>query len=285
MRALDTASLTRWKSDPIAFVEQVLCDPETGKPFVLCDAERAFLRHAFTLDADGACSIPSWCSARSRKAGKTTLAALVMLTMVLLYGGGLPKDMRRQRLRAGAVARVRCMVRRIVEASPLLRGEAKITADRITFPALDASIMAIASDAASAAGGKPDHLLFRRTVGLRHASAAALWDEMITSPARKISCRLTVTYAGFTGESRVAGRDVQARHGAARGRSFAACRRWHAVRLAHRADRAVADRSVAGGDAPQPAAQCLCAHDPERVRHRREPVRRYGAWDACVQPR
>jgi hypothetical protein len=54
-----------------------------------------------------------------------------------------------------AVSRVFAVIRRIVEASPLLRHEAKITSDRISFPALDATIVAIASDAASAAGGNP----------------------------------------------------------------------------------------------------------------------------------
>ena len=28
-----------------------------------------------------------------------------------------------------------------------------------------------------------------------------LWDEMVPVPASKISCRLTTTYAGFSGES------------------------------------------------------------------------------------
>ena len=28
--ALDHAAFDRWRADPIAFIEQVLCDPETG---------------------------------------------------------------------------------------------------------------------------------------------------------------------------------------------------------------------------------------------------------------
>ena len=47
------------------------------------------------------------------------------------------------------------IVKRIVEAQPLLRAIAKLTADRVTFPALGATIIAIASDAASAAGANP----------------------------------------------------------------------------------------------------------------------------------
>jgi phage terminase large subunit-like protein len=82
-----------------------------------------------------------------------------------------------------------------------LRHEARITADRIAFPALDASIVAIASDAASAAGGNPTISCFDELWGYTSERAQRLFDEMITSPARKISCRLTVSYAGFSGES------------------------------------------------------------------------------------
>ena len=84
------------------------------------------------------------------------------------------------------------MIRRIVEVSPLLRGEAKITADRITFPALDATITAIASDAASAAGGNPTISCFDELWGYTSESSRRLWDEMIPPPTRKIACRLTI---------------------------------------------------------------------------------------------
>ena len=46
-------TLARWRADPISFIEQVLINPETGSPFVLLDAERAFLKHAFTTGANG----------------------------------------------------------------------------------------------------------------------------------------------------------------------------------------------------------------------------------------
>jgi hypothetical protein len=51
--ALNHTSLTHWRENPIAFIEQCLCDPETKKPFHLLDAERRFLEHAFKLDDDG----------------------------------------------------------------------------------------------------------------------------------------------------------------------------------------------------------------------------------------
>ena len=64
------------------------------------------------------------------------------------------------------------IVKRIIEASPLLRGVAKITADKVTFPALGATIMAIASDAASAAGANPTITCFDELWGYVHERVA-----------------------------------------------------------------------------------------------------------------
>ena len=73
MRALDTASLARWRSDPIAWVEHVLCDPETGRPFVLSDAERQFLQHAFTLNDNGRLKYPEQVFGAIKKSGSDPL--------------------------------------------------------------------------------------------------------------------------------------------------------------------------------------------------------------------
>jgi phage terminase large subunit-like protein len=199
---LDDTALVRWRASPIAFIEEMLHDPETGRPFVLLEAERAFMRHAFTLDRNGRLAYPELVYGAIKKSGKTTCAALIVLVMVLLRSDGrfaegycIANDLEQ------AQSRVFTVIRRIVEASPLLRHGAKLTADRITFPALDASITAIASDAASAAGGNPTISCFDELWGYTSERSRRLWDEMITSPARKISCRLTTTYAGFSGES------------------------------------------------------------------------------------
>jgi phage terminase large subunit-like protein len=200
--ALDGTALQRWRADPLSFVEEVLHDPETGKPFVLLEAERAFMRRAFVLDPNGRLAYPELVYGAPKKSGKTTLAALIVLVMVLLRSDGrfaegycVANDLEQ------AQSRVFTVIRRIVEASPLLCDEARITADRISFLALDASIIALASDAASAAGGNPTISCFDELWGYVSERSRRLWDEMITSPARKISCRLTVSYAGFSGES------------------------------------------------------------------------------------
>jgi hypothetical protein len=47
------SSIDHWRSDPVKFIETVLHNPETGKPFKLLPAERDFLDHAFRLDDNG----------------------------------------------------------------------------------------------------------------------------------------------------------------------------------------------------------------------------------------
>ncbi len=47
---IPSTTLARWRDDPI---EQVLIEPQTKTLFELLDAERAFLKHAFAIDADG----------------------------------------------------------------------------------------------------------------------------------------------------------------------------------------------------------------------------------------
>jgi hypothetical protein len=85
-------------------------------------------------------------------------------------------------------------VKRIVEKSPLLRREAKITQNRIEFPETGATITAIGSDYAGAAGANPSVSAFDELWAFTSERSYRLWDE-------KISCRLTTTYAGFEGES------------------------------------------------------------------------------------
>jgi phage terminase large subunit-like protein len=94
-------------------------------------------------------------------------------------------------------------IRKIVEASPWLRRQAKVNADRITFPSLGASVLAVASDYASAAGANATISCFDELWAYTSERAHRLWDEMIPPPTRKVACRLTVTYAGFEGESRL----------------------------------------------------------------------------------
>jgi len=100
-----------------------------------------------------------------------------------------------------AQSRVFEMCRRIVEASPLLRREAKVNVDRILFTATGTTITALASDYTSAAGAQPTVSVFDELWGVRSERARRLWDEQVSVPTRRISCRLVVSHASFENES------------------------------------------------------------------------------------
>jgi Terminase large subunit, endonuclease domain len=53
----------------------------------------------------------------------------------------------------------------------------------------------------SAAGAHPVVSSFDELWGYTSERSRRLWDEMVSVPTRRISCRLTTTYAGFAGES------------------------------------------------------------------------------------
>jgi phage terminase large subunit-like protein len=193
--------LSRWRSDPISFIEAVLHDPETKKPFKLLPAERAFLEHAFKRDDNGRLLYPEQIYSCPKKSGKTTFAAIHALTLLLLFGGAYPEATICANDQEQSVGRVFTMIRRIVESSPLLKREAKITQDKITFLAFDATITAIPSNFATAAGGNQNISVFDELWAFTSERSRRLWDELVPPPTRQVACRLTTTYAGFEGES------------------------------------------------------------------------------------
>ena len=201
MPELTPSGLACWRASPISFVEEVLHDPETKKPFELLPAERAFLAHAFKFGENGKLLYPEQLYSCPKKSGKTTFAALHVLTLTLLFGGAYPEATLCANDQEQARGRVFEMVRRIVEVSPVLKREARLTESRITFPAFDATITAIASDAGSAAGGNQSISVFDELWAYTSERSRRLWDEMVPPPTRRVACRLTVTYAGFSGES------------------------------------------------------------------------------------
>jgi phage terminase large subunit-like protein len=200
---LDRLTITRWRGAPITFIEEVLHDPETKKPYRLLPVERAFLEHAFQTDDDGRLKYPEQLYACPKKSGKTAFAALHCLTTTLLFGAAYPEATICANDLEQSVGRVFEAIKRIVECSPLLRSEARITSEVITFPAINATIRAIASDYVGAAGGNQVISCFDELWGYTSEKSRRLWDEMSVPPTRKIACRLTTTYAGFENESQL----------------------------------------------------------------------------------
>src|SRR5262249_33360439 len=128
--ALIVKTLARWRSSPISFIEQVLHDPETGQPYRLLPAERVFFGHAFTTGTDGRLLYPEQVYSGPKKSGKTTFSGLHILTTTLLFGGAYPESVCVANDYEQAASRVFELIRRIVECSPLLKPEARITSGR-----------------------------------------------------------------------------------------------------------------------------------------------------------
>jgi phage terminase large subunit-like protein len=198
---LSDNSFERWRRDPCSFITEIIVDPETGLPFQLLPAEREFFKHAFKTDDSGRLLYPEQVFAAPKKSGKTALGALHLLVTTLVYGGPYAEAYALANDLEQAQGRVFRAIQRIVESSPVLRDEANVRADRIEFPSSGATIMALASDYAGAAGSNPTISCFDELWAYTSERSRRLWDEQIPPPTRKIACRLTTTYAGFEGES------------------------------------------------------------------------------------
>jgi phage terminase large subunit-like protein len=199
--ALEHSALQRWRHEPQRFIHEVLRDPESNQPFELFAAEREFLSHAYQTDDSGRLRYPEQLFACPKKTGKSAFAAMHLLTTVLVFGGRFAEGYALANDLEQAQGRVFQAARRICEASPYLRCEANITQSRIEFPQTGATLCALGSDYAGAAGANPSCSSFDELWGYTSERSRRLWDEMVPSPARKISARLVTTYAGFEGES------------------------------------------------------------------------------------
>ena len=128
------AALASWRHDPVAFITEVLRNPETGAPFELYPAQVEFLRAALRLTPAGRLPCPEMLFSAPKKSGKTALWR---------------------------------------DDSCLCRGRGAVLMPRSTAS---------------------------RTTTSRRPRAGSS-TEAVPSPTRKVSGRLTVTYAGFEGES------------------------------------------------------------------------------------
>src|SRR5271166_343915 len=124
---LNPSSLARWRNDPAGFIERYVFNPETGRPFVLLEAEREFLKYALKLDDDGRLIHSELIYAAIKKSGKTTFAAILVITVLLLFGSRYGEAYICANDLEQATSRVFEGVRRIIATSPLLRADAKVT--------------------------------------------------------------------------------------------------------------------------------------------------------------
>jgi len=193
--------IARWKADPVAFVTEVLRNPETGRPFELYPAQKRFLREAFTLTTDGRLPFPELVYSAPKKSGKTATSAMVAIYVAVVIGGPYSEIYCLSNDYEQSVGRVFTAAARIIEASPLLAGSAKLTANRIEFESTGSFIQACASDYSGFAGSNPSLTIFDELWAYVSERGTRLFDEAVPSPTRRVSARFTATYAGFEQES------------------------------------------------------------------------------------
>jgi len=193
--------IARWMADPCAFIEEVLHDPLTGRPFQLNPAQRRFLRVAFRLTPDGRMRYTDLCFGAPKKSGKTALASFVLLYAILVLGGRYAEGFAIANDHEQARSRVFQAMKRIVEASPLLAADAEMHRDRITFRASRATITALATDYAGGAGANPTATSIDEPWAITTEAGVRMVDEMVAPPTVRIGFRFFTSYAGFSGES------------------------------------------------------------------------------------
>jgi phage terminase large subunit-like protein len=198
--SVNGSALARWRRDIVAFITEVLVDPETGEPFKLYPEQVTFLGHAFELTPAGRMRYTELCFSAGKKSGKTGLSAMIVIyTAVVLAGTGgeiylLANDLEQSQ------SRVFKAVLLMLQASPLLRRSADITANKITFRSTGTIIQAVANDYQGFSGANPTLNVYDESAYYTSENSRRLWDEGVPSPARAISFRLSVSTAGFDGE-------------------------------------------------------------------------------------
>lgn len=201
MSVFDERAFARYQANPCLFIEEVLYNPETGKPFQLYPAQREFFTHAWEINpATGRLLYEEQTYGAPKKTGKSLTAALHGLTTILLYGGRYATGLIVSNSLEQSLTRVFQQMVRICENSPLLKNECEITSTRIRFPATGAVISCISSSDISAAGAEPTFVSIDELHGAKDERCRRLFDELGPVPSKKISVRLVTSYASYAGE-------------------------------------------------------------------------------------
>jgi hypothetical protein len=179
-------TLVRLARDPVAFVEEVLVNPESGQRFELYDAQRVFLREALTPTPDGRLPFSEVLFSGPKKSGKTTVAQWCGLYVIVALAGRYGEAVVAANDFEQAQSRVFQGMARIIEASPLLKRIARLRSNTIEFPSTGSTIRAIASDYASAAGANQNIAIFDE-LGATPWSAASACGTSLSPRQRERS--------------------------------------------------------------------------------------------------
>jgi phage terminase large subunit-like protein len=183
-------------TDLIAWAEANWCPPSCGgQPIHFEDHQRRILSHLFTKDSHGRYPYQTILWSEPKKSGKTELAGLVSYWLAVDEPYGevylLCNDFEQAKSRG-----FQALTRAVINFRPPL----KPTLDKLILPT-GATIQAIASEYAGAAGANPSASVWDELWAYTSEQSRRLWEEFTPVPTRLNSLRVVVTYAGYTGES------------------------------------------------------------------------------------
>ncbi len=191
--------LERYRTDIVAFVDDLIKNNELGRPLQLLDHQREILSLAFKFDDHGQLPYETILYCCPKKSGKTTVNALVTLwwaftqespNEILIVANDFEQAQNRTyRSIAGMIRHNKELIR-----------SAEILAKQINL-SNGTSITALASEYAGAAGSNHGETSWDEVWAYVSESAQRLWEELCPVPTRLNSIRFVTTNAGWEGES------------------------------------------------------------------------------------
>ena len=219
--------------------------PRDRQTIRVVHAQVEFLRRALTLTSDGRLPYPEIIFSAPKKSGKTATAAMIAIYAAVVISGPYGEVYCLANDYEQAASRVFQAAARMVEASPLLRHGAKVTADKIIFKSTGTFIQACASDYTGFAGSNPSLTICDELWGFVHEASRRLFDEAIPSPTRNESAAVCRNLCRLRRRKRVARIALQARAGGPGSSPRSSRRRRHLDVLDPSGQGSVAHSSVA----------------------------------------
>ena len=191
--------INHYRTDVVAFIDDLVKFNELGQPFRLSDHQREILRLAFQFDAAGCLlwGIILW--ACPKKSGKTFIQALVDLWWAFtqeapneIYNAANDLEQVQGRVFKTMIG--------ILRHNPALGKSAEIQSRQIILTN-GTTITALSTDYSGAAGSNHGLTSWDELWAYTSESSQRLWDELTPVPTRKNSIRFITTYAGWQNES------------------------------------------------------------------------------------
>jgi phage terminase large subunit-like protein len=193
-----TPQRLRW--DLAAFADTFLPNNEKGKPWRLSRHQRRVLARAFRRGRGGHLRFRQVLWSEPKKSGKTFLAAVLLLwwafsnrdTEIIVAANDLEQS----------VSRVFKTAAALVKHNPGLSKLVRVRAAELLFTN-GTVVTAIASDYRGAAGARHSLVVFDEIWGFQSENAERLYEELTPPITEQNAFALIVTYAGFSGESKL----------------------------------------------------------------------------------